>query len=205
LITIILHALYKLAGITPPEEVDLLARIARRDQQALSELYDRYHRILFKIIVTIVKQTEEAEDVLQEVFTLIWNKAESFDKSKGSAYTWISTLGRNKALDRLRSRSHKQSKQTDYDPDFSILDQTESDIQTPLENTILGERSKLVHLALKEIPIDQQEVIRIAYFEGYSQSEIADRLKLPLGTVKTRMRQGMIKLEASLSTMLEVS
>lgn len=199
LITILLQALLKLSGLTPEEERKLLSRVASGDVGAFSELYERYHSILYRIVYSIVKQKNEAEDLLQEIFNQIWQKASSFESARGSAYTWLSTISRNKALDFLRSRSHKRQLATDYDPDFSLIDRIDSGAPTPHEQAELSERARHVQEALSEIPPEQQEVIRIAYFEGYSQSEIAERLGLPLGTVKTRARQALIKLEASLA------
>lgn len=161
-----------------------------------------YHLVIFRQLLGIVKQREEAEDLLQEVFNQIWSKAGSFDPDRGSVYTWMTTMSRNKGLDYLRSKAHKRSQKTDYDPDEFILTGIPASDETPLDETILAERSHLLKLALQQIPEEQQQVLKIAYFEGYSQSEIADQLGLPLGTIKTRMRQGMIKLESILSKVM---
>lgn len=176
------------------DEIELMKRIKARDADALEELYDLYKRLLFGMVISIVKKREEAEDVLQEIFVTIWNKADSFNEDKGNVYSWIVTLARNKAIDRVRSKGYKtQQKQSVsiYEPFFSL----EGDKYDPMETTIFSDRAELVKKALTEIPDSQSEVIKIAYYRGMTQSEIADYLDIPLGTVKTRTRQGLIKLK----------
>lgn len=193
--------------LTKDEERDreLMARIKARDSSALSELYDNYNRMLFGLILSILKKREEAEDILQEVFTKIWENAEKFDLEKGTVYTWIVTLARNKSIDRLRSKVYKEQKKQSIslnDEDvFHPLYSNESD---PLENTILSERAKRVHEALNEISEKQRKVLQVAYFNGMSQSEISEEFDIPLGTVKTRMRDGMIKLRELLAKEIEL-
>lgn len=176
------------------QELQLMKRIKARDEQALAELYDAYNRLLYGMIISIVKSREEAEDVLQEVFVKIWEKAQSFDEERGNPYSWIVTLTRNKAIDRIRSKGYKtqQKAQQDVDaPEFTL----EGEKFDPLETTIFSDRAELVRKALGEIPESQCEVLKIAYYKGMTQSEISEQLDIPLGTVKSRMRQGMIKLK----------
>lgn len=176
------------------DEIELMRRIKARDADALEELYDLYKRLLFGMVISIVKKREEAEDVLQEIFVKIWNKAESFNEDRGNVYSWIVTLARNKAIDRIRSKGYKtQQKQSVsiHEPLFSL----EGDKYDPMETTIFSDRAELVKKALEEIPEKQSEVIKIAYYRGMTQSEISEYLDIPLGTVKTRTRQGMIKLK----------
>lgn len=176
------------------DEVQLMKRIKARDEDALEELYDLYKRLLFGMILSIVKKREEAEDVLQEVFVKIWNKADSFNEDRGNVYSWIVTLTRNKAIDRIRSKGYKTQKKASvsiHEPLFTL----EGDKYDPMESTIFSDRAELVKKALQEIPESQSQVIKIAYYRGMTQSEIADHLDIPLGTVKTRTRQGMIKLK----------
>jgi len=176
------------------DEIELMKRIQARDADALEELYELYHRLLFGMVLSIVKKREEAEDMLQEIFVKIWNKAESFDPERGNAYSWIVTLARNQAIDRIRSKGYKsQEKQSVsiHQPLFSL----EGDKHDPMETTIFSDRAELVKKALGQIPEAQSEVIKIAYYRGMTQREIADYLDIPLGTVKTRTRQGMMKLK----------
>lgn len=174
------------------EDSDLLMRIADRDEQAIEVLYDRYSKVLYSILVAILKNAEEAQDLLQEIFIQIWQKAPSFDVSRGNVYSWMVALTRNRAIDRLRSKSFRERKQENYDYDIDLIEA--SCFPTPLDAVLVTERETLVRDAFGQISPDQQIVLHLAYFEGHSQSEIADLLQIPLGTVKTRTRQAMIKL-----------
>ncbi|WP_346267276.1 sigma-70 family RNA polymerase sigma factor [Halalkalibaculum roseum] len=176
------------------EEVEILRRIKARDEKAMAELYELYNGLLFSMIISVVKKKEEAEDVLQEVFVTIWEKAPTFNEERGNVYSWLVTLTRNKAIDRIRSKDYKTQKKATQDvdaPDFFL----EGNKYDPLKTTIYSDRTELVKKALSEIPESQSEVLKIAYYEGLTQREISEQLDIPLGTVKTRMRQGMIKLK----------
>lgn len=174
---------------------ELIKRIALKDPIALSLLYDHYNRLLFGLLLSILKKREEAEDILQEVFTNIWEKAGQFDTERGTVYTWIVSLTRNKGIDRLRSKVYKeQKKQSISLDDEDVFHPLYSNEHTPEEQTILRERADKLYEALQKLTEKQRFVIQVAYFEGLSQSEISEKMKLPLGTVKTRMRDGMIKL-----------
>lgn len=174
-----------------PDE-ELLSRISRHDQNALELLYDRYARLLFGLCIAIVNKQEDAEDVLQEAFLRIWEKAAAFNGSKGSAYTWIVTLTRNRAIDRLRSKNFRQGRQKQPDIDFEMM--IDDSVLTPLDNTSFAERAALVKEAFAKLPGAQRQVLEMAYFQGCSQSEISSELNVPLGTVKTRTREGLKKL-----------
>ncbi len=189
-----LAAIGKAAHLGSDDEIELLKRIKAKDEEALSELYDLYNRLLFGMIISIVKKREEAEDVLQEVFVKIWEKSHTFNEDRGNVYSWIVTLTRNKAIDRIRSKGYKTQQKATQDvdaPEFKL----EDDAFDPLETTIFSDRAELVRKALMEIPESQSEVLKIAYYRGMTQTEISGHLEIPLGTVKTRMRQGMIKLK----------
>ena len=178
----------------------LMQRIASKEPEALNELYDHYNKLLFGQLKSILKKTEEAEDILQEVFTTIWEKADQFDTERGSAYTWIISLTRNKGIDRLRSKVYKeQKKQSTSLDDDDVFHPLYSDENNPLENTILSDRAKRIYGALQKLSEKQRSVIQTAYFDGLSQTEISDEYDIPLGTVKTRMRDGMIKLRELLA------
>lgn len=172
------------------DEIELMKRIQARDDDALEELYDLYKCLLLGVILSIVKKREEAEDILQEIFVKIWEKADSFDQERGNVYSWIVRLARNKAIDHIRSKQKKQSASTPK-PFFSL----EDDTYDPMETTMFSDRTELVKKALDEIPEKQHEVIKIAYYRGLTQSQIAGHLGIPLGTVKTRTRQGMMELK----------
>ena len=198
----ILAAIGKAAHSGSEKEVQLMKKIKAKDADALKELYNLYDRLLFGMIISIVKKREEAEDVLQEVFVNIWEKAHTFDENRGNVYSWIVTLTRNKAIDRIRSKGYKtQQKQSVsvHEPAFKL----EGDKFDPLETTIFSDRAEMVKKALKEIPEAQSKVLKIAYYRGMTQSEISDHLDIPLGTVKTRTRQGMIKLKNILESFIQ--
>jgi RNA polymerase sigma-70 factor (ECF subfamily) len=184
------------------KEVQLMEKIKSGDTDALEELYNQYNRLLFGLIITIVKKREEAEDVLQEVFVNIWQKAHTFDEERGNVYSWLVTLSRNKSIDRVRSKDYKTQEKASVsvdEPAFSL----KGDKFDPLETTIYSDRAEMVKKALAEIPESQREVLKIAYYQGMTQSEISDHLNIPLGTVKTRTRQGMIKLKNKLESFIQ--
>lgn len=170
----------------------LIARVASKDEQAFATLYDQYAGLLFSVVLSIVKKQEEAEEVLQEVFLQIWSKASTFDTSRENVYAWLTALARNRAIDRIRSRAYRDTQQEVAEalPDVSGSEET----GTALDAMIMMEQAGRVRQALQEIPSEQRELIEMAYFEGYTQSPLAENRNLPLGTVKTRMRQGMKKL-----------
>jgi RNA polymerase sigma-70 factor (ECF subfamily) len=171
----------------------LLQAIARKDDVALAALYDRYRLILFGLLMRILNSREEAEDVLQEVFLQVWRRAADFDEKRGRPFTWLVTLTRSRAIDRLR-QLHSRERFVSSDSEFfvdSVLD--------PAQDAVRSEQRDLVAGALAELSEDQRRTLTLAYFEGLTQTEIAARLSSPLGTVKTRMRSGMIKLRELLS------
>ncbi|HEX8128911.1 MAG TPA: sigma-70 family RNA polymerase sigma factor [Pyrinomonadaceae bacterium] len=169
-------------------DTELLHAIARGDESALAALYDRYNSILLGLLLRILHSRVEAEDVLQEVFLQIWQRAANFDDARGRAFTWMVTLARSRAIDRLRSL---QSRQRADDTALRDAPETVGDASV---DAYQAEQREIVRAALAEIPEEQRRALLLAYFEGLTQSEIAARLGQPLGTVKTRMRSGMSKL-----------
>ena len=174
-------------------DVQLLKAIAARDEAALAQLYDRYRVILFGLLMRILNNREEAEDVLQEVFLQVWRKAADFDENRGRPFTWLVTLGRSRAIDRLRTLAARE--RVAEAGAREVIEET-SDAAT---DAFKSEQRGLVSDALAKLPDEQKGPIMLAYFEGLSQSEIATRLGAPLGTVKTRMRTGMIRLRELLA------
>jgi RNA polymerase sigma-70 factor (ECF subfamily) len=169
-------------------DIDLLRGIAGGDEQALSALYDRYRLILFGLILRILHSQPEAEDVLQEVFLQVWRKASAFDETRGRPFTWLVTLARSRAIDRLRSLGSR-----DRTAEAAARDAVEQ-VSDASDDAVKSEQGEIVRSALRELPEEQRLTLLLAYFEGLTQTEIAGRLKTPLGTVKTRMRSGMIRL-----------
>jgi len=152
------------------------------------------------MIYKILHNKEEAEDLLQEIFVKIWNRADQYDPSRGTVYSLIATLARNRAIDRTRSRAFKNRRKDDYvinDDEYSF--HLSTDNPNPEEKIELSERAVGVRKALAELNKKERQVLYISYFEGLSQSEIAEKIDIPLGTVKCRMRQGMIKLRDMLT------
>jgi len=167
---------------------DLLHAVARGDELALAACYDRYRLILFGLILRILHDRQEAEDVLQEVFLQVWRRAGDFDEARGRAFTWLVTIARSRALDRLRAAGSRTrlSDQAAQMPRAEVGDAA--------LDALKSEQGFIVRTALAELPEDQRKTLLLAYFEGLTQTEIAARLGDPLCTVKTRMRSGMIKL-----------
>ena len=166
----------------------MLRLIAGGDEDALGALYDRYRLILFGLILRILHSQPEAEDVLQEVFLQVWRKANDFDEARGRPFTWLVTLARSRAIDRLRSSGARERTATEA---ARAVTEGVSDAE---DDALKSERGEIVRRALAELPEEQRRVLVLAYFEGLTQSEIAARLNTPLGTVKTRMRSGMMRL-----------
>ena len=179
----------------PAQESDilLLKAIAARDEAALAQLYDRYRTILFGLLMRILNNREEAEDVLQEVFLQVWRKAGDFDESRGRPFTWLVTLARSRGIDRRRTLA---SRERVAEAGAREVSEEISDAAT---DAFKSEQRGLVSDALAKLPDEQKRPIMLAYFDGLTQSEIATHLGSPLGTVKTRMRTGMIRLRELLA------
>lgn len=174
-------------------DVELLKAIAARDEAALAQLYDRYRTILFGLLMRILNNREEAEDVLQEVFLQVWRKAADFDESRGRPFTWLVTLARSRGIDRLRTLA---SRERVAEAGARAVTEEISDAAT---DAFKSEQRGLVSDALAKLPDEQKRPIMLAYFDGLTQSEISTHLGAPLGTVKTRMRTGMIRLRELLA------
>jgi RNA polymerase sigma-70 factor, ECF subfamily len=177
-----------------PEDADLARRLKARDETAVGELYDRYGRLAYTLIYRIVRDKWVAEDLVQESFLRVWNRAHAFDAERGSLGPWILTLARNQALDYIRSvqgRVWSGMVSADSEHPGAFRD-WEGDM-------LDGIRLDQVRTALTKLSDNQRTVIELAYFEGLSQSEMADRLKQPLGTVKTWIRTALKTLRDELS------
>lgn len=181
-----------------PSDAELLRRIASRDHAALGELYDRVSGVLFATAIHIVGDRREAEEVLQDVFLQVWNKAGTFDAGLGSAFNWTIGITRNRCIDYLRSRQRRAR----------LLDEVmgeaggESHAAAVAGASLSAEELAVVRSAVKSLPLDQNEAIAMAFFGGMTHQEIANALEEPLGTVKARIRRGMLKLKESLGEYL---
>lgn len=160
---------------------DLLILISNKDEKAFTHIYDMYSRSLFAVISNLVKEREEAEDVLQEVFVKIWKNIDSYNEGKGRFYTWILNIARNTAIDKLRSKGFNNSKKNLSSDNFVHL----LDDSNRLTNKIdtIGIRDFVKKLKPKCI-----QIIELLFFKGYTQQEASDELEIPLGTVKTQNR-----------------
>ncbi len=170
-----------------PSDVNLLHAVAQKDESALAEIYARYRVILFGLLMRILGSREEAEDVLQEVFLQVWRRASDFDENRGKPFTWLVTLTRSRGIDRLRVLRSRDR--------LAIAAATDAtEVSDAALDAFRSEQRKTVAQALAELSEAQRQALLLAYFEGLTQTEIATRLATPLGTVKTRMRAGMLRL-----------
>jgi RNA polymerase sigma-70 factor (ECF subfamily) len=173
------------------EDVESLRLVVSGDQAAAAGLYDRHSRGLYSLILRIVGDEREAEDVLQEVFVQAFRQAGRYDASRGVVAAWLLMMARSRAIDRLRARRTRVEGRTG---EVQVLNDV-PDSQPDVASAMLGEeQTRLVRQALDELPLLQRMAIELAYYEGLSHSEIAQRLEQPLGTVKTRIRLGLLKL-----------
>ena len=171
-----------------------LARMAQGDHSALAELYDRNARLVFSLALRILQNRADAEDVVQDVFAQVWAQAGRYDTTRGAVAAWMLTMARSRAIDRLRSRSSRPETAAEARVVEDVPDSTaRQDLQL-----LTAEQVKSLQGALKELPEAQRVALELAYYEGLTHMEIADRLSEPLGTVKTRIRQAVIKLRESL-------
>lgn len=177
----------------------LLALIGSRDQGALTSLYQRYARLLYTIALRITNDGSAAEEVLQDVFHNVWQRAQTFRPAAGSVSSWLSGIARNRSIDEVRSRWHRARERElplDHLPDLHGA------VERGLEHLAVM-RTDLLH-AMSSLPLPQRQAIELAYFGGLSSSEIAQHLDVPIGTIKGRLRLGMEKLREALRYFTDV-
>ena len=188
------------SGDTPPEGTGaptdagaalaaLLARCARADEQAFADLYDATARRVHGLVLRVVRDPSQAEEVTQEVYLQVWRTASRFDARKGSALSWLMTLAHRRAVDRVRAAEAASRQDTTYHQRTQVVphDATAEAAETSLE-------ARRVRVALAELTTVQREALELAYFGGYTHTEVATMLDLPVGTAKTRIRDGLIRL-----------
>lgn len=178
-------------------DISLLEKISKREPSALSELYDRHSTLLYSIIIRILKEKEEAEDILQEVFVNIWERAELYDRNLGNPSAWLCRVARNRAVDRIRSKNYRTRSQESAIENFHEMFVADG-ANNPEYLASLSRQQEEILIALTSLSKEQKELIEFAYFRGFTQSELADHFKLPLGTVKTRIRSAMSILRQKL-------
>ena len=181
----------------PQDDTNLVARMQRRDPQALAELYDRYGRVTFSLILRVVRDTGAAEDLVQETFLRVWNRVNGFDAQKGSIGPWLLAVARNRAIDYLRSAGGRERNAVEYEETGhpALYCDMEKDILT-------SDKARIVKSAVEKLSPNQRQVIELAYFEGLSQTEMAERMGQPLGTVKTWVRTALKNLRDELGAVV---
>jgi RNA polymerase sigma-70 factor (ECF subfamily) len=179
------------------EDLQLMTKVAGRDQTAFEQLYDRYGPVVYTMVVRIVKTPDIAEDLLQEIFLAIWNKSSTFSEARGSVYTWIMTLARNRAFDYLKSRE-RTSRGSGLDEQAVLNLPDTSHMSNPLNAAITSEHESRMREGLALLGREQRTIIELSYYDGFTQAQIAEKLGLPLGTVKTWMRQSLMTLRTYL-------
>jgi RNA polymerase sigma-70 factor (ECF subfamily) len=176
-------------------DIDLLQRVGRRDVAAFQEFYRKFNGLLYSTIHRVLNDHQDTEDIMQEVLVQIWQKAHLYEPGKGKPLTWVTTLARNRAIDRIRAKQRRSKLNDDFEQEHKTVqpefDEDTSDLVTTHEN------DRMVQSAVMELTPEQREAIQLAYFSGLTQSEIAEKLNEPLGTVKARIRRGVQRLESS--------
>ena len=178
------------ASSSQPDLNLLLRRVAAGDQLAMTSLYDTSSKVLYGLLLRILNEHALAEEVLLDVYMQVWRQAGSYDELRGSPMAWMATIARSRAIDRLRSGRQELLLRESFEG-FDENARSEIDVE---ETAAIAEMQGTVRDALATLPAEQREVIEMAYYGGLSHSEIALHLEQPLGTVKTRIRLGMIKL-----------
>jgi RNA polymerase sigma-70 factor, ECF subfamily len=177
----------------PSDLNDLLARVAEGDKSAFAELYDRSASRVLGLVVRLLRDSAQSEEVTQEIFLEVWQNAKRYDAAKGSAITWILTMSHRRAVDRIRSSQSSRVRDTriglrDLETEYDSVSES---VEIRVENERVGQ-------ALLRLTELQRQAVTLAYYGGYSHSEVAELLKVPIGTVKTRLRDGMIRLRDEL-------
>ena len=170
--------------------MNLLDRVQAGDQQAMTEVFDKYSRMVYSVALRVLEDPGHAEDVMQEVFFKVWREPQTFLQGRGSLGAWLAVMARNRAIDVLRRR-----KPTDAVEDVVLVAKT--NLASEVEHSSMIEKVRRV---MKCLPPEQQVSMELAYFEGLSHSEIAERIGDPLGTVKTRIRSALMSLREAMGT-----
>jgi RNA polymerase sigma-70 factor (ECF subfamily) len=176
------------------DDGDLAARLQRREPAALADLYDRYGKLAYSLIYRVVHDVGVAEDLVQETFLRVWNRAQGFDAERGALGPWLLAVARNRAIDYVRSSGGKMARgamELEYAERPAVFVNFEADV-------LSQDQARRVRAALQKLNENQRHVIELAYFEGLSQSEMAERMGQPLGTVKTWVRTALKNLRDDL-------
>ena len=175
-------------------EAELVHRLKSREPQAMAEFYDRYGRVTYALIFRMVRNTAAAEDLVQETFLRVWNRVQAFDPDKGAFGPWVLTVARNRAIDYIRSVDGRMAQNT-----FELEKLEQPAIFKDFDHDILNfDRVKMLKTAFEKLSPNQRVALELAYYEGLSQSETAERMQQPLGTVKTWVRTALKTLKEQL-------
>jgi RNA polymerase sigma-70 factor, ECF subfamily len=188
--------LLAVAGSSPTAAEDQVAveRMARGEHDGLAELYDRHGRLVYSLALRIVRDGGDAEDIVQEVFSQVWRQSARFDVTRGNVAAWLVTLTRTRAIDLLRRRRVRADVSVPANPGDRADQAPGQDVQVEWQS-----RAGQVKRALDALPPLQRMAVELAFYDGLTHAEIAEQLEVPLGTVKTRVRQGLLKLRESLA------
>ena len=185
------------------DDQELMDGILHKWPDALDRLYKRYRVVLKSIIMHVLHDETEADDVLQEVFLQVWNRAPSYSSGKGKLMSWLCTLARRRAIDRLRQHGAYRRATDRYEVSCKHFDKSVDESHSVEREAFRDDLRSLLHHHLDALPANQQEVIRLAFFQEKSQREISALTKIPLGTVKTRIELGIKKLSHYLGGLRE--
>ena len=188
-----------LASNAPSRDADLVVQVARGDERALGLLYDRFGPVLYAVAFRVTGEKADAEEVVMEAFAQAWREASRFDATRGSAAAWLTMMARSRALDLVRSRARRtRITDTAGQDEAGTAPAMGQGFRSPGSALEADERRTAVAVAMSSLSAPQRQALELAYYEGLSQSEIAEKLREPLGTIKTRMRLGMQKLREAL-------
>ncbi|HVV46976.1 MAG TPA: sigma-70 family RNA polymerase sigma factor [Bryobacteraceae bacterium] len=173
---------------------DLARRLQRREPDAMKDLYDRFGKVAYSVVLAIVRDASTAEDLVQETFLRVWNRIQAFEPGRGALGPWLLAIARNRAIDHVRSSSAKMNRNA-FELDLREHPALFVDMQREVENT---DHARIIRAAIKKLNPNQQKVIELAYYEGLSQTEMAERMGQPLGTIKTWVRAALGVLREAL-------
>lgn len=173
---------------------ELAKRLQRKEPQAMADLYDRFGRLAYSVILSVVRDPSIAEDLVQETFLRVWNRAQIFEAGRGALGPWLLTIARNRAIDHIRSASSRMQKNS-FEFDAREHPSLFVDMEREVFNT---DHARIIRKAIAQLNENQQKVIELAYYEGLSQTEMAERMGQPLGTIKTWVRSALKVLRGEL-------
>ncbi len=180
------------------DDAELARRLQRREPQAMADLYDRFGRLAYSLVFSIVRDTGVAEDLVQETFLRVWNRAAGFDPDRGALGPWLLAVARNRAIDHIRSARARMDRNL-----FELDEHGTASYFVDMEREVLNaDSARRIKAAMAKLNQNQQKVIELAYYEGLSQTEMAERLGQPLGTVKTWVRTALKHLKDELGEAL---